>query len=239
MGYEELYISTVFIAGIVSFFAPCIIPLLPVYVGILADESHKRFELKFGRRSINLTRFIKTMVFILGLGTTFVILGFGAGALGKLFYSQAFLVVVGSIVILLGIHQTGLVKLKFLEKQKKLDLKGSRRNDLLGTYLLGLTFSFGWTPCIGPVLGAVLGLSASGDSAFYGAWLMVIYTLGLMIPFLIFTLFSELLLEKVKKINKHLGKIKVVGGVLIILMGVLLMTNQMTTLTVFFENLMR
>lgn len=237
MAYEELYISSVFIAGIISFFSPCIIPLLPVYVGVLADESHKRYTLKLGKLEINTTRFIKTMIFILGLGTTFVILGFGAGALGSLLYSQTFMIILGSIVIILGIHQTGLVKLKFLERQKKLELKGSRRSDLIGTYLLGLTFSFGWTPCIGPVLGAVLGLSASGDSAFYGGWLMLIYTAGLMIPFLVLTLFSQLLLDKVRKLNKHLGKIKVIGGVLIILMGLLLMTNQMTTLTVFFMNL--
>jgi cytochrome c-type biogenesis protein len=237
MSGNEIYISTVFIAGLLSFFAPCIIPLLPVYVGVLSDESHKKYQLKFGSKTLNTTRFVKTMIFVLGLGTTFVLLGFGAGALGSLIYSRTFLIVIGTIVILLGIHQTGLVKLKFLEKQKKLELKSSRRNDLIGTYLLGLTFSFGWTPCIGPVLGAVLGLSASGDSVVYGGLLMLVYTLGLMIPFLIITIFSELLLDKVRGINKHLGKIKVVGGILIIIMGILLMTNQMTALTVFFENL--
>ncbi len=236
MGYEELYISTVFIAGFISFFAPCIISILPIYVGILADESHKRYNFKFGNKEINVTRLIKAMVFIVGLGTAFVILGFGAGAIGAFIYSQTFLVIIGGIVIILGIHQTGLIKLKFLEKQKKLELKRSRRNDIVGTYLLGLTFSFGWTPCVGPILGAVLGISASRDNAFYGAWLMLVYTIGLMIPFLIVALFSELLLEKVNKINKHLGKIKVVGGILIILMGILLMTNQLTALTVFIEN---
>lgn len=238
MGASELYISTVFVAGLISFFAPCIIPLLPVYLGVLADESEKKYQMKLFGKTISLTRFYKTALFVLGLGTVFVLLGFGAGVLGSVIYSRTFSIVLGIIVILLGIHQTGLIKLNFLEREKRVILKGSRRSDLIGAYLLGLTFSFGWTPCVGPVLAAVLGLSASGDSIFYGAWLMLVYTLGLMLPFVIITIFSSVLLDRVKSINRHLGKIKVAGGILIIIMGILLMTNQLTTLTVFFERIL-
>ena len=180
---------------------------------------------------------MRTLVFVAGLSTAFIILGFGAGALGSLIFSDTFMFVLGGIVILLGIHQTGLIHIPFLEREKKLTVKGSERKDLLGTYLLGFTFSFGWTPCIGPVLGAVLGISASGGQAAYGAWLMFIYALGLMIPFLIISIFSDVLLGKVKKLTKHMGKIKVAGGILIILMGVLLMTNKLNEITVFFETL--
>lgn len=237
MAANELYISTVFIAGILSFFAPCIIPLLPVYVGVLADEKEKKYQIKLFGKEINLTRFYKTALFVLGLGTIFVLLGFGAGLLGSLIYSKTFSIILGSIVIILGIHQTGLLKLNFLERERRVTLKRSGRSDLIGAYLLGLTFSFGWTPCIGPVLGAVLGISASGDNVFYGAWLMLVYTIGLMLPFVIVTLFSSVFLDKVKGINKHLGKIKVAGGILIIIMGILLMTDKLTTISVFFETL--
>lgn len=238
MATSELYMSTVFVAGVLSFFAPCIIPLLPVYIGVLADESEKKYEMKLFGKKVSMTRFYKTALFVLGLGTIFVLFGFGAGVLGSLIYSRTFMVVLGVIVVLLGIHQTGLIKLKFLERERRVVLSGSRRSDLIGAYLLGLTFSFGWTPCVGPVLAAVLGLSASGDNVFYGAWLMLIYTLGLMLPFVIITIFSSVLLDKVKGINKHLGKIKIAGGILIILMGILLMTDQLTSITVFFERIL-
>jgi cytochrome c-type biogenesis protein len=234
---EPIYMSAVFIAGILSFFAPCIIPLLPVYMGIMAGEEDNRLKFKMKSIEINLKRIFRTLLFVFGLSTSFIIMGFGAGFLGTVIFEGWFLTVLGVIVIILGIHQTGLVHLKFLEREKKLNLNRSRRTDMFGTYLLGLTFSFGWTPCVGPVLAAVLGVSASGGQALYGAWLMLIYSIGLAIPFLIMAVFSDILLSKVKSLNKHLGKIKVVGGFLIILMGILLMTDSMVELTIFFENL--
>ncbi|MDA3847402.1 MAG: sulfite exporter TauE/SafE family protein [Vallitaleaceae bacterium] len=234
---QEIFISTVFVAGLLSFFAPCILPLLPVYIGILAGDSKTKSSIRIGKLDINLIAVLRTFIFVAGLSTSFIILGFGIGALGSLIYSQTFLIIIGAIVIILGIHQTGLIKIRFLEKQKKLEVKGSKRSDLLGTYLLGFTFSFGWTPCIGPILGAVLGISASGGQAAYGGLLMFVYAMGLMIPFMIISLFSEVLLTKVKKLNKHMGKIKVVGGIIIILMGILLMTDKLNEIVVFFETL--
>ena len=180
---------------------------------------------------------LKTFIFVSGLSTAFILLGFGAGALGNLIYNVWFFRVIGIIVIILGIHQTGLIHLNFLEREKKVTLKASKGNSLLSTYLLGLTFSFGWTPCIGPVLGAVLGVAASEGQALYGGWLMFIYSLGLLIPFMLLAIFSDLLLGRLRKLNKHMTKIKIAGGIIIILMGVLLLTNSLNNFTVFFENL--
>lgn len=233
---EPIYMSAVLVAGVLSFFAPCIIPLLPVYMGIMAGEESSKYTFKFLGFEINLKRIFRTLLFVGGLATSFIIMGFGAGFLGTVIFEGWFLSVLGVIVIILGIHQTGLIHLKFLEREKRITLKNQRR-DLIGTYLLGFTFSFGWTPCVGPVLAAVLGISASGGQAFYGAWLMVIYSIGLAIPFLIIAVFTDLLLTKVKLLNKHLDKIKIIGGILIILMGILLLTDSMTELTVFFEKL--
>lgn len=224
---EQIFISTVFVAGLLSFFAPCTFPLMPVYIGILTDNEHGG----------KWRPYIKTFLFVGGLSTTFILLGFGAGALGKYINGRWFSIITGLIVVILGCHQMGLFNLKFLNRYKTLKLKSTSKNDLISTYLLGVTFSFGWTPCVGPVLGAVLVLSAGGGQALYGAWLMAIYALGLAIPFLLVAVFSKLILDKLYKIDKHLPKIKRVGGVLIVIMGLLLMTENLATVTAWFTNI--
>lgn len=169
----------------------------------------------------------KSCLFVAGISTCFIILGFGAGALGSIIGSSFFMIAIGLIVIVLGLHQTGLIHIKWLSYEKKVNLKRSHRSDYFGVFLLGLTFSFGWTPCIGPVLGAILVLSATSSRPFYGGFLMAVYSLGFLIPFLILALFSDVLLQRIKKLNKHLGKIKAAGGIVIIMMGILLMTDNL------------
>mgnify|MGYP001810352890 CR=1 FL=1 len=226
---DLLFAFTVFTAGVLSFLSPCIIPVIPMYLAYFADEDLGKTKRRFFSRPM-----IKAMLFVAGLSTVFIILGFGAGALGAIFYGDWFLIACGVIVIILGIHQTGLINLKFLMGERKLNLKRAGKADYFGSYLLGLTFSFGWTPCVGPVLAAVLGLSATESSVFYGGFLMAVYSLGLMIPFLLVAIFSEFLLVKIKGIYKYMGKIKVVGGIVIIFMGFLLMTNQIGSITAWF-----
>lgn len=225
---QQLFMSTVFMAGLLSFFAPCTFPLMPVYIGILTDNE------KGGKWR----PFVKTMLFVGGLSTSFIILGFGAGALGKYINGKWFSVVTGLIVVILGFHQMGLFHMKLLDQYKVLRFKTDNNHDFIGTYLLGITFSFGWTPCIGPVLGAVLVLSAGGGQAFYGAWLMAVFAVGLAIPFLVIAAMSKLILDKLHRVEKFLPKIKKVGGALIVIMGLLLMTENLTTVTVWFENLL-
>lgn len=232
---EQVLLSSVFAAGILSFFSPCILPLLPVYVSILSSgdptaPQHDRY-ITIGKFKIHPRFIIKTMIFVLGLSTSFIILGFGAGALGALVNTTAFITVCGIVVVLLGLHQIGLFHIPFLERESKVNLKRSGKRDFIGTYLLGFTFSFGWTPCIGPILGAVLGLSASEGQAAHGAFLMMIYALGMLIPFLILSIFSDFLLQRMKKLNRHLGKIKVAGGIIIVVMGLFLMTNNLNFFT--------
>lgn len=238
MGGDELFMSTVLLAGFLSFFAPCTFPLLPVYIGIMTDAGSVR-AFRIGRLKLNPGSIGRTLVFVGGLSTTFVLLGFSAGALGGLINNRLFTQMGGLIVILLGIHQLELVRVPFLERYRVLNLKRSRTHDLLGTYLLGLTFSFGWTPCVGPVLGAVLVVSAGGGQAFYGAWLMLIYTLGLAIPFLVMGVLSDVLLDKFAGLEGHLKTIKRIGGVLIIVMGLLLMSENLNRITVLIEGLLR
>lgn len=230
---EQLLFSSVFIAGLLSFFSPCILPLLPVYISILSsnEEGTKGRLMSLGKWRVNLQFVMKTIIFVMGLSTSFVLLGFGAGFLGAIINTQWFIVVCGIVVIVLGLHQVGLFNVAWLNREKKVQIKRSGRRDLIGTYLLGFTFSIGWTPCIGPILGAVLGLSASEGQATYGAFLMLIYALGLLIPFLILSLFSGILLSQVKKMNQYIGKLKMAGGVIIIIMGLFLMTNNLNWFT--------
>ncbi len=233
---EQLIFSTVFIAGILSFISPCIVPLLPVYFSVLSTNASGvtiHHSLPLFKWQVNLHLIFKTIIFVFGLSTSFVILGFGAGFLGAFINTDWFIAICGAVVVLLGLHQIGLLKIAVLHKETKVRLSRSDKRDLLGTYLLGLTFSMGWTPCIGPILGAVLGLSASEGQATYGALMMFFYALGLLIPFLLLAIFSDFLLRHVKKLNKHTEKIKVIGGLIIIFMGIVLMTNNLNLLLTF------
>lgn len=218
---EAIYISSVFIAGLLSFFSPCILPVLPVYLGFFGEEKSKTLSYPI----------LKAIFFVTGLSTSFILLGFGAGALGKILYGKWFLVVCGIVVIILGIHQTGFIQLPFLNRDKRVHLDRTKKSDMLGSYLLGFTFSFGWTPCVGPVLATVLGIAATKGSVLYGGFLMMFYSLGLVIPFLIMAVFSDYLLSRIKPLYKHMKKIKIIGGILIILMGILLMSGKVTSIT--------
>ncbi|WP_290522153.1 cytochrome c biogenesis protein CcdA, partial [Aggregatibacter sp. oral taxon 458] len=158
---------------------------------------------------------------------TFVSLGFSFGFLGNLFFNDNVRIIAGIIVIILGIHQLGIIKLNFLERTKVVEVKTEGKSASFEAFFLGLTFSLGWTPCIGPILASVLALSGDEGSALYGAGMMLVYVLGLATPFVLFSLFSQELLKRSKALNKHLGKFKIVGGLLIIVMGVLLITNNL------------
>lgn len=229
-GSDQLFMSTVFAAGFLSFFAPCTFPMLPVYIGILTDHGGER-GLKIGPWTLRKRPFLKTLLFVAGLSTTFITLGFGFGALGRLVDSNWFSLISGLVVIGLGLHQMELLRLPGLGKYHVFRFKQANQSSLFGAYLLGLTFSFAWTPCVGPVLGAVLVVSADGGQALYGAFLMMLYALGLMIPFLGLTLVSEALMERFQRLEAHVGKIKKIGGLLIVIMGLFLITDKLNWIT--------
>ena len=232
---STVFSISVFLAGILSFFSPCILPLLPVYVGILLDTDEPRTVTVLGKK-ISWYGIVKTLFFIAGLSVVFLILGYGAGFLGKILNADWFRYVLGAIVILLGIHQMELMNFKVLQRQKSLQLKQNKnRNDFYNAFLLGVTFSFGWTPCVGPVVSSVLAIAASGgNGAWQGGLLMLVYTLGLAIPFLILAFASSIVLRHFGKIKPYMSTLKKIGGALIILMGILLMLGNFNVLASIF-----
>lgn len=232
MTVDFLFLTGVFGAGVFSFFSPCILPLLPVYVSFLSGSAVSGAALQAvpaGSVPVR-TRtplLVRTLLFVLGLSVVFVILGFGSGLLGNLISSPRFIAVCGAIVVLFGIYQTGVIKLPWLERERRLSGNRLKPGGYLGAFLLGLTFSFGWTPCIGPVLAAILGIAAGEGSPAYGGFLMFLYTAGLAIPFLVIALFSDYLMKRIRRVYKYMGAIKIVSGCLLIIMGLLLMTDRL------------
>ncbi|HEU7265577.1 TPA: thiol-disulfide oxidoreductase-associated membrane protein CcdA2 [Streptococcus pneumoniae] len=236
MGHIFFFLS-VFLAGILSFFSPCILPLLPVYTGVLLDDKDGA-QASSGKFSISVTGLLRTLAFIAGISFIFILLGYGAGFLGDLLYASWFQYLTGAIIILLGLHQMEILHFKGLYKEKRLQLQGQGQNGkgYSQAFLLGLTFSFAWTPCVGPVLGSVLALAASGGSgAWQGAGLMLVYTLGLALPFLLLALTSSYVLKHFRKLHPYLGILKKVGGFLIIVMGFLVLFGNASILSQLFE----
>ncbi|WP_442789456.1 MULTISPECIES: cytochrome c biogenesis CcdA family protein [unclassified Paenibacillus] len=235
---DLVFLFGVFGAGLLSFFAPCILPLIPVYVSYLSGSMvNGTNQQQPDTHSVRLrsTLVFRTFLFVLGLSLVFVLLGFGSGMVGNLISSPVFIAICGAIVVLFGIYQTGLIRLSWLERERKLSSNQAKRGGYVGAFLLGLTFSFGWTPCIGPVLAAILGIAAGEGSPLYGGFLMFLYTLGLAIPFLILSVFSEYVMKRIRRLYKYMGVIKITSGCILIVMGLLLMTDRLNSLVTWFQ----
>ena len=205
----SLFSISVFLAGVLSFFSPCILPLMPVYVGILLDSERVKTVRIFGKRHF-LVWLGEDSLFYRRSINCFPDSRIRCRALGQVLYAPWFRYLLGGIVILLGIHQMGLINLQQLQKQKSIQLKkDEKRNEFFNAFLIGVTFSFGWTPCVGPVLSSVLAIAASGgDGALQGALLMLVYTLGLALPFLVLALASSWVLQHFAKLKPHMGTLK-------------------------------
>jgi len=207
-----------FLEGVASFLSPCILPLLPVYLGYLTGSTVEEIA---GNEKLRRTAIFNTLGFVLGISLIFVILGAGAGAVGRFFFTNNDLLRrLGSVVVILfGLHYLGLLNIPFLnlERKGKMQRESRRFRDAL---ILGMVFSFGWTPCIGPLLGSALMIAAGTSSAWRGFLLLGIYSLGLTIPFLLTSLLWGKLLRLWPSFYKHFPKIKIFSGVLLIILGV-------------------
>ena len=231
---QNILPGIVFIAGLLSFFAPCTFPLIPVYIGLLGDSEKEYERIAVGKFKLNIGAVIKTVCFVFGLSTSFIILGFGAGFLGSFLSDSRVIFIAGLLVVILGLHQMELIHIKKLDTVGGISVKNNKTK-ALGSYLLGISFSLGWTPCVGPVLSSVLAIAASGgNGALQGGLLMLVYTLGLSLPFLAMALASGWVLQRFSKLKPYMGVLKKIGGALIILMGILLMLGNLNALASLF-----
>ena len=220
---------TVFFAGIVSFLSPCVLPLVPGYVSFVAGRSLNDVQdLRFAKARIATLGLSAS--FVLGFSTVFIALGASATALGQLFqsYRSEADFVAGTIIVLFGLHMTGLLKLALLNRDMRF-LANPAKGTPLGAYVLGAAFAFGWTPCIGPILGAILTLSAVTASVSGGVALLSIYSLGLAIPFLLVALFTGAFLNRMKKLGRIGRTLQIASGVILALVGVAMITSQLSS----------
>ncbi len=219
---EKINLIVVFLEGLLSFLSPCILPILPIYLSMLSNSSVE--SLKEGKSSfVRSSLFRNTIFFTLGISVTFFILGNSVNLLSSFFTANKDIIsfVGGIIIVIMGLFYVDILKFKFLNREKRFNYKAKEMN-IATAFLLGFTFSFGWTPCIGPILASVLIMVSSSASAVSGNLLIGVYTLGFILPFLVVSLFYNKLYKSLDKIKNNMDKIKQIGGIILIIAGMVM-----------------
>lgn len=215
------------VAGVISFLSPCVLPIVPPYLAYMSGVSLNDMS---SQRAARTRAVVAAGFFVLGLSTVFLLLGFTASAFGAFFLQNQVLFarISGLVVIVFGLHFLGVIRVPFLDQEARLEA-GDQGGSSFGAYLLGLAFAFGWTPCIGPQLGAILSLAASEASVARGTLLLGIYAAGLGIPFLLAAMFITRALGFMNRIKPHMKLIERIMGVLLIIVGLALVTGAFST----------
>jgi cytochrome c-type biogenesis protein len=213
-------------AGLLSFLSPCVLPIVPPYLAYMGGVSVSDLSGEArARRRVLLT----AAFFVLGLSTVFLLLGFAASVLGRMFLSVQdwFITVAGITVMVFGAHFLGIFRIPFLDREARVET-GDRGGSAFGAYVLGLAFAFGWTPCLGPILGTILGLAASEADMMRGTALLAFYALGLGIPFLLVAAFFPRMAGAMAFLKRHMGRIERISGLLLWTVGLFMLTGQFT-----------
>lgn len=218
-----------FVAGLLSFVSPCVLPLVPPYLCFLAGVSADEYANSDG--AVTGRVFRTALAFVLGFTTVFVLLGATASFVGQALtrHLDTLSIIAGAVIAIMGLHFLGLLRLSWLYATKRVEVQ-RKPPGMLGGYVIGLAFAFGWTPCVGPVLAAILFLAGSKDTAWNGAGLLFAYSLGIGLPFLAASLFARPFMQLMGRAKKHMNLIEKVMGGLLVLTGVLFMTGQMSTM---------
>ncbi len=211
-------------AGVLSFLSPCVLPIVPPYLAYMGGITMNEIETE--AQTARKKAMMPAAFFVLGLSTVFVFLGFTASIFGQFFLQNQILLaqISGAVIIVFGLHFLGLFRIPILDREARIDA-GDRGGSSFGAYVLGLAFAFGWTPCIGPQLGAILSMAATESSVERGTVLLGVYAIGLGIPFLLAAAFIDRAMGMMNRMKRHMKTIERAMGVLLVGVGVALMTG--------------
>jgi len=233
-GAENIPIFVAISAGVISFLSPCVLPLIPSYVAFITGISLEELSQEENLRQVRIKVIANSLMFILGFSLVFIALGASATFVGKFLASNIrwFEIIGGVLVIFLGLHFAGILRLKFLDREKKIHLK-KKPLGYLGTCLVGIAFGAGWTPCVGPILGAILTMAATTQNTLKGIVLLTFYSAGLGLPFFLSAIILHKFYEYFKTIRKYFRIISIAGGVLLIIVGILLISGYFSSISAF------
>lgn len=226
---DEVSIFIAFGAGVLSFFSPCVLPLIPAYICFVTGVSLNELQRTNGEVRVvqGLAKILwPTILFVLGFSLIFVALGATASYLGNIIsaHEKIIRIIGGSVIILLGLHVAKVFNIRGLEYEKRLHLQSKPAN-ILGAFIVGIVFAIGWTPCVGPALAAILGLAGMQRTLTRGVILLAAYSLGLGLPFILTSLATNTFLNLFAKVKKYLRLISVVSGLLLVAIGILIITG--------------
>ena len=226
----QVTIAAAFAAGMLSFLSPCVLPLVPPYLVYMTGTSLERLADAEPEPRVCREAVVMALLFVLGFSTVFVALGASASAVGALLHAYSYVLgkIAGVVIIIMGLHFLGLTPIAWLMREKRVQV--AKPVGIWGAYLMGLAFAFGWTPCIGPVLGTILAIAGSEGSVGKGAGLLAVYSLGLGIPFIAAALAVEPFAAFLARFRAHLGTVEKVMGGLLVVAGVAFFSGWITDL---------
>ncbi len=233
METQQVTFYLAFLAGVLSFISPCVLPLIPSYVSFITGISFEELTEDIATPRVKRAIILNSVMFILGFSLVFIAMGATISLLGQYFavYQGIFRRVGAVIIVFMGLHIIGLVNFKFLQRDKRLHLFNDKPLGFIGSFLVGIGFAAGWTPCIGPILASILLVAGTSDTLGLGIMLLIVYSLGLAIPFFLTSLGINRFLKYFNKIKKYMRAISIVSGLFLIIMGVLIYTNYFAIFT--------
>lgn len=231
---ENVTILLAFIAGFASFISPCVLPIVPGYLSFISGVSFEEMTSPAARSVTRRRIFLNSLFFVIGFSLVFIALGASATFVGQILREQLSLItkIAGAVIIVFGLHMTGLIRIPFLNYEKRFHTQGQPLG-AAGALLVGLAFAFGWTPCIGPILASILAVASQQESVTEGIVLLGSYSAGLGVPFLLAGLSITIFYGPFNRLKKHLPKIEMVSGILLVIVGVLIMTNSLTIISAY------
>lgn len=228
---DNVSVITAFAAGVISFLSPCVLPLVPGYISIVSGFSLEQLQSAQKEDGLMRVVIINSLLFIVGFSVIFIALGASATTLGQLLMSRMTILyrIAGIVIVIFGLHLTGLIKIPFLYQDKRFHNVAKPRG-MFGAFVLGLAFAFGWTPCIGPILAGILTYASTKETVTQGVFLLAVYSAGLGLPFLLTSLGVKKFLSFYGRFKRHFRLVEVISGALVIAVGLLILTNNFTRL---------